>query len=57
MRFNPDPRKQVQEVIFSSKTKKEYHPPLAFDDNNVSEINSQKHLGVVLNNRLFLKTI
>ena len=61
MSFNPDPSKQVQEVIFSSKTKKEYHPPLAFDDNNVSEINSQKHLGVVLNNRLsfedHLKTI
>ena len=42
------------EVIFSRKTKKqkEYHPPLAFNNNNVSETYSQKHLGVVLNKRL-----
>ena len=61
MSFNPDPSKQAQEVIFSRKTKKEYHPPLAFNNNNVLETNSQKHLGVVLNNRLsfedHLKTI
>ena len=57
MCFNPDPSKQVREVIFSRKTKKEYHLPLAFSNNNVSETNSQKHLGVVLNNRLFLKTM
>ena len=52
MSFNPDPSKQAQEVIFSRKTKKEYHPPLAFNNKNVSETNSQKHLGVVLDNRL-----
>ena len=52
MNFNPDPNKQAQEVIFSWKTKKQYHPPLALNNNNVSETNSQKHLGVVLDNRL-----
>ena len=52
MSFNPDPSKQAQEVIFSKKAKKEYHPPLVFNKNNVSETNSQKHLGVVLDNRL-----
>ena len=52
MSFNPDPSKQAQEIICSRKTKKEYHPPLAFNKNNVSETNSQKHLGVVLDNRL-----
>ena len=52
MTFNPDPSKQAQEVIFSRKTKKEYHLPLAFNNNNVSETNSQKYLGVVLDNRL-----
>ena len=52
MRFNRDPNKQAQEVIFSKKRKKEYHPPLAFNNNNVSETNSQKHLGVVLDNCL-----
>ena len=61
MSFNPDPSKQAQEAIFSRKTKKEYHLPVAFNDNNVSETNSQKHLSVVLDNRLsfedHLKTI
>ena len=52
MSFNSDPSKQAQEVIFSRKTKKGYHPPLAFNNNNVSETNSLKHLGVVLDNRL-----
>ena len=46
-----DPSKQAQEVIFSRKTKKEYHPPLAFN-NNVLETNSQKHVCVILDNRL-----
>ena len=52
MSFNPDPSKQAQKVIFSRKTKKEYRPPVAFNNDNVSETNSQKHLGVVLDNRL-----
>ena len=51
MSLNPDPTKQAREVIFSRKTEKEYHPPPSFDNNNVSETNSQKHLGVVLDNR------
>ena len=52
MSFNPDPSKQAQEVIFSRKTNKDYHPPLAFNNNNVQETDSQKHLGIVLDNRL-----
>ena len=52
MNFNPDPSKQAHEVIFSKKTKKEYHPLLAFNNNNVSETNSKKHSGVVIDNCL-----
>ena len=52
MSFDPDPSKQAQDVIFSRKTKKEYHPPLAFN-NTVSKTNSQEHLGVVLDNHFF----
>ena len=52
MSFNPDPSKQDQEVIFSRKTNKDYHPPLAFNNNNVTETDSQKHLGIVLDNHL-----
>ena len=52
MIFNPDPSKQAQEVIISRKTKNEYYPPPAFNNNNISEANSQKHLGVVIDNHL-----
>ena len=48
MNFNPDPTKQAHEVIFSRKTKEIYHPPLAFNNTNVSQSSSQKHLGVML---------
>ena len=52
MSFNPDPSKQALEVIYSRKTKKEYHSLLVFNNNNLSETNSQKHLGVALDNHL-----
>ena len=52
MGFNPEPTKHAQEVIFSGKTQTEYHLPLTFYNNKVSETNSQKHSGAVLNNRL-----
>ena len=52
MRFNPDPSKQAQEVIFSWKLDKDYHPPLAFKNSNIPEIDSQKHLGIILDNSL-----
>ena len=50
--FNPDPNKQAQEVIFSGKLKKVCHPPLSFNNDNVSQTSSQKHLGLTLDNRL-----
>ena len=52
MTFNPDRSKQAQEVIFSRKIKKATHPPLLFNNNNVSQVNSQKHLGVILDVKL-----
>ena len=52
MSFNPDPKKQAQEVIFSRKLKKVCHPPLRFKNNKVSQASSQKHLGLKLDNRL-----
>ena len=54
MSFNPDPNKQAQEVIFSRKLKKVCHPPLCFNNNNVSQASSQKHLGLTLDNRLII---
>ena len=52
MSFNRDPNKQAQEVIFSRKLKKFCHSSLRFNNNNVSQASSQKHLGLTLDNRL-----
>ena len=48
MSFNPDPSKQTQEVIFSHKIKKLLHPSLVFNNDNVLQTSSQKHIGVTL---------
>ena len=52
MSFNPNPKKQAQEVIFSRKSKAISHPPLVFNNNNVIQTTSQKHLGIILDTRL-----
>ena len=50
--FNPDVTKQAQEVIFSRKTSKYNHPNLRFNNSIVQKVNYQKHLGLVLDERL-----
>ena len=52
MNFKPDPKKQAQEIIFSRKSKAISHPPLVFNNNNVIQTTSQKHLGIILDTRL-----
>ena len=52
MSFNPDPSKHGQEIIFSRKLKKVPHPPLVFNNANVSQCKSQKHLGSILDPKL-----
>ena len=52
MTFNPDRSKQAQEIIFCRKLKKVTHPPLLFNNNYVSQVNSQKHLGIILDVKL-----
>ena len=47
MTFNPDSNKESQEIIFNIKLKKATLPNLLFSNNNVSQVNSQKHLGVI----------
>ena len=37
MIFDPDPIKQTQEASFSGKLKKVSHPPLVFNNVNVSQ--------------------
>ena len=52
MSFRPGPSKQAQEVIFSRKMKKLSHPSLIFNNNNVLQTSSQKHLGLTLDVKL-----
>ena len=53
MSFNPDPKKQAKDVIFSRKSKAISHPQLVFNNNNnVITVTCQKHLGIILDTRL-----
>ena len=51
MSLNTDLNNQAQEVIFSRKLRKVFHPLLRFNI-NVSHASSQKHLGSTLDNSL-----
>ena len=55
MNFNPDPTKQAQEVVFSRKTHKQDHPTIFFNQVPVLQVNSQKHLGLILDTQLSFK--
>ena len=52
MSFNPDPRRQAQEIIFSKKTKKVPHLSLRFNNNILSQTLYKKHLGIFFDVRL-----
>ena len=52
MSFSPDPSKKTQEVIFSRKVDNLLHPPLTFNNVDVGQIRSQKHLGMFLDFKL-----
>ena len=57
MRFNPDPKKQAQEVVFSRKINKIDHPPLYFNENLVKSSSTQKYLGMKLDFSQHLKNV
>ena len=52
MSFNPDLNKQTQEVTFIRKIKINIHPLLVFNNNVVSQVNSHKHLGIIIDFKL-----
>ena len=52
MRFNPDRKKQAEDVIFRRKNNKIDHPPLYFSDNLVKSSSTHKHLGMILDTKL-----
>ena len=52
MSFNPGPSKQAQGVIFSRKIKKPSHPVLISNNNRIIQTPYQKHLGLILEEKL-----
>ena len=52
MSFNLDFNKQAQEVIFSKKMTKSFHPQISFNNVPVSGASLQKNLGIYLHEKL-----
>jgi hypothetical protein len=52
MLFNPDSNKQAAGVLFSHKIKPPVHPPISFNNSPVVFLQSQKHLGMILDSKL-----
>ena len=43
MQFNPDPKKQTNEVIFSRKSNTVWHPPVIFNNSSIAKCLYGKH--------------
>ena len=55
MRFHLDPSKQAQEIKFSRKKMKSFHPSVYFNNIPVSSTSMHKHLGMLLDDKLCIK--
>ena len=55
MSFNTDPSKQAEEVIFSRKLQKSTHSSLSFNNNTLTQSVTQKHLGMLLDTKLYFQ--
>ena len=56
MSFNPDPKKQAVQVIFSHKVKPPNHPKIYFNNIEVLQVPEHKHLGLILDSKLSFST-
>ena len=52
MSFNPDSSKQAQEVLFYNKATKKNYPNIIFNCNTIQNSANQKHLGLILDEKL-----
>ena len=52
MSFNPDPAKQAEQVIFSTKVFKAEHPAIYFCGSEVETVPHHKHIGLILDETL-----
>ena len=55
MLFNPDLRKPVQGVLFSGKNQIQNHPTISLNNVQVERSSYQKHLGIILDEKLIFK--
>ena len=55
MLFNSDTNKPAQEVLFSGKKKTQNHPKLSLNNIQVEKVSHQKHLGIILDEKLNFK--
>ena len=55
MLFDPDPSKPAQEVLFSKKKKTQSHPEISLNNVPVVRSSYQKHLGLILDEKLNFK--
>ena len=55
MLFNPDSKKPEQEVIFSRKKQSQCHPTISLNNIHVERASYQKHLGIILDEKLNFK--
>ena len=55
MLFNPDPAKPAQEVLFSRKKQNQIHPTISLNNIQVEKVPYQKHLGLILDQKLNFK--
>ena len=55
MLFNPDPKKPTHEVIFSRKKQSQSHPTISLNNIPVERASYQKHLGIILDEKLNFK--
>ena len=55
MLFNPDPKKPAKEVLFSRKNQIQNHPTISLNNIQVERTNFQKHLGLILDEKVNFK--
>ena len=55
MLFNLDPSKPAEEVIFSRKNQIQSHPTVSFNNIQFERASYQKHLGIILDEKLNFK--
>ena len=55
MLFDSDPKKPAQEVVFSRKKQLQSHPMISLNNVHVEKTSQQKHLGIILDEKLNFK--